>query len=77
MLKPPRASSPPGIDHRNRHVAEIATQCRQRVKSHDDGGLGLGTLGTSALFLTTILAVVVYLTKTHKDQTELVYHGSE
>ena len=39
---------------------------------HADGGLGLGTLGTSVLFLGTILAVVVYLTKTHKDRTELV-----
>ena len=37
-----------------------------------DGGLGLGTLGTSVLFLGTILAVVVYLTKTQKDRTELV-----
>ena len=35
-----------------------------------DGGLGLGTLGTSVLFLSTILAVVVFLTKTRKDQTE-------
>src|SRR3954465_5092723 len=35
-----------------------------------EGGLGLGTLGTSVLFLGTILAVVVYLTKPHKDQTE-------
>jgi uncharacterized membrane-anchored protein len=35
-----------------------------------DGGLGLGTLGTSVLFLATILAVVVYLTKTRKDSTE-------
>jgi uncharacterized membrane-anchored protein len=35
-----------------------------------DGGLGLGTLGTSVLFLGTILAVVVYLTKTHKDSTD-------
>jgi uncharacterized membrane-anchored protein len=40
--------------------------------SRDDGGVGLGTLGTSVLFLGTILAVVVYLTKTRKDQTELV-----
>ena len=40
--------------------------------SHDDGGLGLGTLGTSVLFLSTILLVVIYLTKTHVDQTELV-----
>ncbi len=35
-----------------------------------DGGLGLGTLGTSVLFLGTILAVVVYLTATGKDRTE-------
>ncbi len=39
---------------------------------HADGGLGLGTLGTSVLFLGTILAVVVYLTITQKDRTELV-----
>jgi uncharacterized membrane-anchored protein len=44
------------------------------ASSHDDGGLGLGTFGTSALFLATILAVVVYLTRTHKDQTEVVHH---
>lgn len=35
-----------------------------------DGGLGLGTLGTSVLFLGTILAVVVYLTVTDTDRTE-------
>jgi len=34
-----------------------------------DGGLGLGTVGTSVLFLTTILALVVYLTVTRKDAT--------
>jgi len=39
---------------------------------HADGGLGLGTFGTSILFLGTILAVVIYLTKTQKDRTELV-----
>jgi uncharacterized membrane-anchored protein len=39
-------------------------------QSHDDGGLGLGTVATSAIFLITILAVVVYLTKTKKDVTE-------
>jgi uncharacterized membrane-anchored protein len=32
-----------------------------------DGGLGLGTTGTSAIFLATILALVVYLTRTKKD----------
>ena len=39
---------------------------------HADGGLGLGTLGTSVLFLGTIFAVVVYLTKTQVDRTESV-----
>jgi uncharacterized membrane-anchored protein len=39
---------------------------------HADGGLGLGTLGTSVLFLATILATVIYLTVTQKDRTELV-----
>jgi uncharacterized membrane-anchored protein len=39
---------------------------------HADGGLGLGTLGTSVLFLGTILATVIYLTVTQKDRTELV-----
>ncbi|WP_407345065.1 hypothetical protein [Pengzhenrongella phosphoraccumulans] len=34
-----------------------------------DGGLGLGTVATSALFLVTILALVVYLTLTRKDAT--------
>jgi uncharacterized membrane-anchored protein len=38
-----------------------------------DGGLGLGTLGTSVLFLATILGVVVFLTKSRTDRTELVY----
>jgi len=33
-----------------------------------DGGLGLGTAATSAIFLATILGVVVYLVKTKKDQ---------
>lgn len=35
-----------------------------------EGGLGLGTRGTSVLFLGTILAVVIYLTVTDKDRTE-------
>lgn len=41
------------------------------ASSRSDGGLGLGTLGTSVLFLGTILGVVSYLTTTHKDRTEL------
>jgi uncharacterized membrane-anchored protein len=34
-----------------------------------DGGLGLGTVGTSMLFLSAILILVVYLSMTKKDQT--------
>jgi uncharacterized membrane-anchored protein len=45
--------------------------------SRDDGGLGLGTFGTSVVFLVAIAVVVAFLTKTHRDQTELVYHGSD
>lgn len=41
-------------------------------QARSDGGLGLGTTVTSALFLVTILAVVLYLTKTRKDQIEVV-----
>jgi len=40
--------------------------------SHADGGLGLGTLGTSLLFLGAILITVIYLTITKADQTELL-----
>ncbi len=36
-----------------------------------EGGLGLGTLWTSVLFLAAIFACVVYLTATRKDRTEL------
>lgn len=36
-------------------------------QSRDDGGLGLGTVLISALFLSTILLVVFYLTITKKD----------
>ncbi|MFG2524430.1 hypothetical protein [Streptomyces sp. NPDC048527] len=35
-----------------------------------DGGLGLGTVVTSVLFLTVILALVVYLAVTRKDVTK-------
>lgn len=42
------------------------------ASSHSDGGLGLGTFGTSVVFLGTILAVVVYLTVTGKDRTESI-----
>lgn len=35
-----------------------------------DGGLGIGTAGTSVLFLAAILGTVAYLTVTHRDATE-------
>ncbi|MER7812608.1 hypothetical protein [Streptomyces sp900116325] len=35
-----------------------------------DGGLGLGTVGTSALFLVVILGLVVFLTRTRRDVTK-------
>jgi uncharacterized membrane-anchored protein len=38
-----------------------------------DGGLGLGTTVTSAIFLSAILAVVVFLTVTRTDATETRY----
>ena len=37
-----------------------------------DGGLGLGTVVTSALFLVTILGLVIYLAVTRRDETALV-----
>ncbi|WP_380828637.1 COG4705 family protein [Sphaerisporangium rhizosphaerae] len=36
-------------------------------QSSDDGGLGLGTVATSGLFLLTILGLVVYLSLTRRD----------
>jgi uncharacterized membrane-anchored protein len=36
------------------------------------GGLGLGTTGTSAIFLSAILALVVFLSITRRDATETV-----
>jgi uncharacterized membrane-anchored protein len=38
-------------------------------QSSKNGGLGLGTTGTSYLFLACILALVVFLTVTRRDQT--------
>jgi uncharacterized membrane-anchored protein len=36
-------------------------------QSRHDGGLGLGTFWTSAVFLVTILCLVIYLSLSHKD----------
>jgi len=40
-------------------------------QSRKDGGIGLGTTTTSAIFLTIILALVVYLTRSRKDAIPL------
>ena len=37
-----------------------------------DGGLGLGTTMTSAIFLVAILALVIYLTITRTDETKVI-----
>jgi uncharacterized membrane-anchored protein len=37
----------------------------------DEGGLDLGTVGTSAIFLITILILVIYLSKTRRDEIPL------
>jgi len=42
-------------------VGDFLSQTRQ------DGGIGLGTTGTTVLFLATILVLVVYLTLTRRD----------
>jgi uncharacterized membrane-anchored protein len=47
--------------------ASIGDYLSQATK---DGGLGLGTTVTSAIFLVTILVVVVFLTVTKKDRIE-------
>jgi Uncharacterized membrane-anchored protein conserved in bacteria len=36
-------------------------------QSHADGGLNLGTVGTSVIFLITIFGIVIYLTRTKRD----------
>jgi uncharacterized membrane-anchored protein len=45
--------------------------------SPDDGGLGLGSMLTSVLFLAAIAATVGYLTISRRDRTEVVYHGRD
>ena len=41
------------------------------------GGLNLGTTTTSVIFLAAIAAVVLYLTKTKKDQIVLAVDGDD
>ena len=49
-----------------RSAPRSATGC---PRTATNGGLGLGTTGTSYIFLGCILALVVYLTVTRRDQT--------
>jgi uncharacterized membrane-anchored protein len=45
---------------------------------HEAGGLGLGTTKTSAIFLVTILGLVIYLTVTKRDVSdEMNTHGAK
>ena len=39
---------------------------------HADGGLALGTVGTSVIFLTAILGIVIFLIITKVDQSKSV-----
>lgn len=39
------------------------------LSAHDNQGLGLGTIGTSAIFLAVIAALVLYLTRSRVDAT--------
>jgi uncharacterized membrane-anchored protein len=39
-------------------------------QAKDNGGLGLGTVGTSVLFLAAILGLVMYLTSSKRDASE-------
>jgi uncharacterized membrane-anchored protein len=41
-------------------------------QARTDGGLGLGTTATSAIFLVTIVAVVTYLARTRRDEQPAV-----
>jgi uncharacterized membrane-anchored protein len=47
--------------------ASIGDEMSQRT--HQYGGLGLGTTGTSYIFLGCIFALVLYLTRSKRDQT--------
>jgi len=44
-------------------------------QSRQDGGIGLGTVGTTAVFVATITALVTWLSLTRRDATEVVYGG--
>ena len=39
------------------------------TKTHDEGGVGLGTFGASGLLFVLLVALVIYQTATHRRQT--------
>ena len=45
------------------------------IQPHNAGGLALGLMFTSAIFLVTILALVVYLSVTRRDRIETAEHA--
>jgi len=53
--------------------ASIGDEMSQHSKKY--GGLNLGTTGTSYIFLGCILVLVVFLSVTRRDQTEVVRQG--
>ncbi|MCW2762222.1 MAG: putative integral rane protein [Marmoricola sp.] len=46
------------------------------AQSHTEGGLGLGTTDTSAIYLAAILALVGYLSITGRDRTEVRHRST-
>lgn len=44
------------------------------ASGHGDGGIGLGTFDTSAIFLTAIVGIVAYLTISRRDLLDRVVH---
>ncbi|MDT7591399.1 MAG: hypothetical protein QOH45_930, partial [Pseudonocardiales bacterium] len=39
------------------------------TKTHDEGGVGLGTFGASGLLFGVLIALVIYQTVSHRRQT--------
>ena len=50
---------------------------RRLSQARADGGLGLGTTVTSVIFLVVILALVIYLAVTRRDQTQVPVHEED
>jgi len=65
--RPPGWSAPrPGTGPLGADLGDLLASAR------DEGGLGLGTLGTSLAFLGASLALVTYLSRTGRDRIERI-----